>query len=200
MDLLPLAPEPAIRPGRRFAAAVTEVRIADGADFTTRLVDALVLALDGIEGDGHHGFTRRSGGREPWYPRGTVMRSGRQISVVSQEELAVVAERLGLPAVDPGALGANLVMSGVPRLSYLPAGTRLTFEAGATVVVEATNAPCRFAGRALAGRHPGRDDLELAFVEAARRHRGLVASVERAGVVAPGPVRVSVPEQWLWEG
>lgn len=200
MDLLSLPPEPVVRRGRKFTAAVTDLRIGDQSGFSTRPVERLDLALDGIVGDGHRGYTRRSGGREPWYPRGTDMRSGRQISIVSEEEMAVVAERLGLPAIDPGAIGANLVISGVPRLSYLPAGTRITFASGATLVVEGSNAPCRHAGRGLAAVNPGRDDLDLAFPEKAKRHRGVVASVDRAGEATLGPVSVAVPEQWIWEG
>jgi hypothetical protein len=41
----------------------------------------------------------------------------------------------------------------------------------------------------------------LAFPKAARRGRGLVAWVERPGVVTVGdPVSVRVPEQWLYRG
>ena len=62
------------------------------------------------------------------------------------------------------------------------------------------NGPCRFAGKALAAVNPGRPDLELGFVEAAKRRRGVVASVERAGVVGAGEtLSIRVPEQWVWQ-
>lgn len=201
---LPLAgdiAEPRKVKGRRLAATLVETRIGDVPGFATRAVGSLALGFEGIAGDGHAGFTRAAGGREPWYGRGTVIRSGRQVSIVASDELAEVAARLGLPAIDPGAIGANLVIAGVPRLSYLPAGTRIHLDGGASLVVEAQNAPCRFAGAALAAIHPGRDDLALGFVKAARNRRGLVASVERPGEARSGtPVSIRVPEQWIWAG
>lgn len=191
--------EPAILPARKAAARLNRVLIGDGAGFSTRAVDRLTLTLAGIAGDRHAGFARPAGGREPWYPRGAEMRSGRQLTVVGEEELAALAAALGLPAVDAATLGANLVLAGLPQLSFLPAGTRLHAPGGAALVVEGQNAPCRHAGRALAARHPGRDDLELAFVAAARRRRGLVASVERPGILEAGtPLSLRLPEQWIY--
>ena len=189
---------PRILPGRRLAAELTEVRIGDLGGFATRRVVVAELTHEGMAGDGHAGFTRKSGGREPWYPRGTVIRSGRQLSIVSEEELAWIAVDLGLPVLDPGLIGANMVIRGVPRLSFLPAGTRIVFAGGATVVVEGQNAPCRQSGRALAAAHPGRDDLELGFVTAGARRRGLVATVEKAGPVAAGAITLRIPEQWIY--
>ncbi|HUG62695.1 MAG TPA: molybdenum cofactor sulfurase [Methylomirabilota bacterium] len=194
------SPELKVHPGRKLEATVVACLIADGEDFRTRPVDDLQLALDGAVGDIHRGYTRASGSREPWYPRGTEIRSGRHLSIVSLEEMEEVAARLNLVMVDPGLIGANLVIAGIPRFSYLPPGTRLFFPSGA-VVVEAMNAPCRFAGRALADAHAGREDLEVGFVPAAKRRRGVVASVERAGRVSTGAtVSVRVPEQWIWAG
>lgn len=192
-------PLPKVRGGRKLAARLDVVLVGDLPGFATRPVERAVLGFEGLAGDGHAGFTRRAGGREPWYPRGTEMRSGRQLSILSAEELVSVAVDLGLDTVDPAALGGNMVISGVPRFSFLPAGTRLFFEGGASVVVEAQNAPCRHAGKALAEMHPGHDGLDLAFVAAAKRRRGVVASVERPGEIAAGTaVTVRIPEQWIW--
>ncbi|BBE72534.1 putative metal-sulfur cluster biosynthesis proteins YuaD [Pleomorphomonas sp. SM30] len=191
-------PEPEIVPGRKLAARLEAVLIADGDGFATRPVDRFDLTLEGIAGDHHAGHVRRAGGREPWYPRGTAIRSGRQVSIVSAEDLAEVAAALGLAAVPPEAIGANMVLSGVARLSFLPAGSRLFLAGGAALVVEAQNAPCRDAGAALA-RALGRPELETAFAKAAARRRGLVASVERAGAAEAGTaVSVRVPAQWIW--
>ncbi len=173
--------------------------VGDGPGFETRRVSDLAFGFDGIVGDGHAGLTRKAGGREPWFPRGTEIRSGRQVSIVSEEELAAVARDLGIEAVDPAVIGANLVLAGVPHFSYLPPRTLITFAGGATLVIEAQNAPCRLAGKALADRL-GRADLELAFVAAAKRRRGLVASVERPGRVSDaGEVALRIPEQWIYE-
>lgn len=188
-----------IYPGRRLVGRlVATLRTTGPVGFETDPVEGLDLALDGIAGDRHAGFTRSAGAREPWYRGGDEIRSGRQLSVVSTEELREIGDALGLPAVEAGWIGANLVIEGVPRLSFLPAGTRLFFESGAALVVEGQNAPCRHSGRALAG-HTGRPGDELSFPKAARRNRGLVVSVERAGRAAAGDaVTLRLPEQWIY--
>ena len=189
----------AIAPARTLRAQVAAVLTgADEERFETSPVEALDLRLDGLAGDRHAGFTRRAGPREPWHPRGAEIRSGRQISIVSTEELEEIGRAMGLGPIAPGWIGANLQLAGVPRLSFLPTGTRLFFDGGAALVVEAQNAPCRHAGRAIA-RHTERPGDELTFPKAARRLRGVVASVERAGRILPGmEVRVRLPEQWIY--
>jgi hypothetical protein len=54
-------------------------------------VASLAIGFDGVEGDYHAGPTRKSGGREPWYPRGTEIRNERQLSIVAADELAMAA-------------------------------------------------------------------------------------------------------------
>lgn len=188
-----------VHPVRQLTATlVATLATPQAEDFQTIAVAALDLSLKGLAGDRHAGFIRRSGGREPWYPRGTEMRSGRQLSIVSTEELREIAAAMGLPAIEAGWIGANLMLEGVERLSFLPANTRLFFESGASIVIEGQNAPCRFAGRAIAG-HTERPSDELTFPKAARRLRGVVASVERAGRIAPGEaVKIRLPEQWIY--
>lgn len=188
-----------VHSGRLLAGRLAGVlATVDPRSFETAPTPSLDLALDGMAGDRHAGFTRKAGGREPWYPRGMEMRSGRQISIVSTEELSGIAAAMKLATVEPGWIGANLVLEGVASLSFLPAGTRLFFEGGAALVVEGQNAPCRSAGRAIA-RHTGRPGDELWFPKAAKRLRGVVASVERAGAALAGSeVKVRLPEQWIY--
>lgn len=190
-----------VRPARKLAAKVTGTFLASGATFESFAVDALDLVLDGIVGDHHHGPTRRSGGREPWYPHGTSMRNDRQVSIVAPDELALVAGRMELPEIHPGWIGANLVLDGVPRLSMLPSGTLLFFAGGTTLKVDSQNKPCRIAGKLVATR-AGMADTEagaLAFPKAAQRLRGLVAWVEKPGRIENGEaVSVRIPEQWIY--
>jgi MOSC domain-containing protein YiiM len=162
-------------------------------------VPELAVDLAGVRGDRHYGFTRKAGSREPWYPRGTEIRSGRQVTIVSAEELAEIAMRLGLPALPATWIGANIVTEGVAALSHLPAGTRLFFAGNASLVVEGINAPCRDAGRAIV-RNSGRaNELELAFPKVAQGLRGVVASVERAGTILPDTeMQVRIPEQRIY--
>ncbi|ADZ69723.1 MOSC domain-containing protein [Polymorphum gilvum] len=186
--------------GRRLAGRVVSVLKTAGAEsFETARCDDLVLTFEGIPGDRHAGFTRRSGGREPWYPRGTEMANERQVSVLSAEELALVARRMDLPELRAEWIGGNIVLAGIPRLSLIPPRTRLVFEGGAVLRVDGDNAPCRIAGRAIAARYPERDGLDLLFPDKARRLRGLVAYVERPGTVRAGEAATAhVPEQWIY--
>ena len=186
-------------PRRTLSGSVAGMYVgADRDDPTSEPVAELRLDLAGVIGDRHHGFIRKAGSREPWYPRGSEMRSGRQVTVVSVDELAEIAARMQLAELRPEWIGANLAISGVPRLSLLPAGTRFRFPSGAALVVEGANAPCRVAGKAIA-QHTGSADAELAFAKAAVGLRGLVASVERAGTISAGDaVQVRIPEQRLY--
>ncbi|CDX13314.1 conserved hypothetical protein [Mesorhizobium sp. ORS 3324] len=202
IELFPTFGQPAdIVPGRKLAARAAALYMAPFDRFETRPVGELRLGFDGIEGDFHAGATRRSGGREPWYPRGTEMRNERQLSLVAADELAIVAERMGIAQIKPEWIGANLLIEGVPHLSMLPAGSLLFFKGGATIKVDAQNGPCRFSGRSVA-EHAGMADHEagaLLFPKVAKRLRGLVAWVEKPGVIKAGEeISVRVPEQWIY--
>jgi len=190
---------PATLPPRTLEGRVAGLlRTADPTSFETEAVERLELSLGGIEADRHAGYARASSGREPWYRRGTPLRNDRQLSILSTEELEVIAGRLGLAALPAGWIGANLVLEGIPQLTFLPRGTRLVVDEGAVIQVEAPNAPCRIAGRSVA-RHAGRDELELGFPREAAQLRGVVASVERAGPLKVGDrIVAKLPEQWLY--
>ncbi len=140
--------------GRRLKAQVAQVLMAGGRDFVSKPVEVLTLDYDGIQGDFHAGLTRQSGGREPWYERGTQMRNERQLSILSVEELAVIADNLGIARLEAGWIGANLVLEGVEAMSFLPPRTLMFFEGGVTLRIDGYNAPCRLAGGEIA-RHVG---------------------------------------------
>lgn len=167
--------------------------LAETRDFVTRPVAHAALVFGGLAGDLHHGLVRKADARTPWHKRGTAIANTRQVSLVSVEELADVAAALDIPALDPALVGANGVLADAPGLTATRPGTRLVFPSGATLFVTEANPPCRQPGRKLAAAH-GRPDLELAFVEAARGRRGLVALVEREGPVSAGdPIRTIAP-------
>ncbi len=190
-----------IRPARKLLARAAGVFLAPADHFETRPVDVLDITFEGIAGDYHAGLTRRSGGREPWYPRGTEMRNERHLSIVAPDELAGIATRMGIDEVKPEWIGANLLIDGVPQLSMLPAGTMLFFRNGVTLKVDGQNVPCRVAGRSVAA-NAGMADHEagsLLFPKVARRLRGLVAWVEKPGRIEVGEdISVRIPEQWIY--
>lgn len=193
-----------IVPARKLTAIVGRVMIADGDTFETRdvpqiSVDLEGIALDGLLGERHRGHARAADARVPWYPRGTPIRNARQISIVCSQELAEVAARMEIAEIRPEWLGANLVIEGVPSLSMLPRGTRLFFPTAASLAVEEQNVPCKGPGRMIARNVGGDAGMPFDFVRKAARKRGLVAWVERAGVIRVGDtVEIRIPEQWIY--
>jgi MOSC domain-containing protein YiiM len=166
---------------------VESVLIAFKADeMESETVAEAQVSFAGFEGDRHTGLTMRSGGRTPHYPRGTEIRNSRQVSIVSLEELITIAAELNLPRLQPGWLGANLCLSGIPLLTRLPAGTRLFFAQGVTLVVEGENKPCTTAGKTIQAQFPGVNGLAERFPKAGIGLRGLVAWVEKPGIIRPG--------------
>lgn len=192
---------PQRKPAFRLAGSATALYRTSGSGFETSPVAALDLGFDGLVGDRHGGLTRRAGGREPWYPRGTEIRNERQVSLLCAEELAETAEILGIEEIRPEWVGANLLIAGIARLSFLPPRTLLLFAGGVTLKIDGDNAPCRAAGHAVARHHAGRADIAFAYVRAARHRRGLVGWVEKPGRIEAGErFEARVPEQWIYGG
>lgn len=188
---------------KRFEARVEALFAALEGTAVSAPVDSLDLTFEGIAGDRHAGLTRKSGGREPWYKRGTQMRNERQLSVVCTDELAVAAQAMEIDRIAPEWIGANMVLSGVADLSKLPPRSLLFFEDGPTIKIDGQNAPCRFAGNEIAAHYPDRDAkaLALSFPKKAVGLRGLVGWVERPGSITVSQnVTVQVPQQWIWKG
>ncbi|MFK7791316.1 MAG: MOSC domain-containing protein [Devosiaceae bacterium] len=188
---------------KRFEARLTGLYASLDGGLVSAPVETLELTYEGIAGDRHAGLTRQSGGREPWYKRGTDMRNERQLSIVCRDELSDAARKMELDRIEPEWIGANMVLEGISDLSKLPPRTLLFFEGGATLKIDGQNAPCRFAGDSIAENYPDQDAkaVALAFPKKAVGKRGLVAWVEKPGSVAVGQaVTVQVPEQWIWQG
>ena len=154
------------------------------------------VTLEGFEGDRHAGMTRLSDTRTPHYPRGTEIRNSRQVSIVSAEEWSSISADMGLPELLPEWLGANLVLGGIPDLTHLPPSTRLSFPRDTVLVVEGENLPCTLPGEVIQGQYPHIPGLFAAFPKATIHRCGVVAWVERGGVICEGDmVAVRVPRQ-----
>jgi hypothetical protein len=160
--------------------------------------ETLTLSFAGPEGEDHGGLTRPSCSRVmDQYPRGTEIRNVRQLTIVSAEELAQIAAKMELDALDPAWLGATLVLEGIPDLSHLPPSSRLQGAQGATVVIDMQNRPCTLPARVIEDARPG---FGARFKPAAVGLRGVTAWVEREGSLSLGEVmRLHVPDQRTWE-
>ena len=160
-------------------------------------VDLFRLVFEGIEGDCHGGLVRKSDSRMlKQFKRNTPVKNARQISILSVEELADIASNMGIPAVKPEWVGANLVTSGIPELTLLPPSTRLQFPSGAMVVVDIENKPCRYPADIIEKHHPERT---MGFVKAAKHKRGVVGWVEAEGEVKTGDaITIWLPQQRIY--
>ena len=142
------------------------------------------LTFAGPDGDCHGGETRASDSRTlQLYKRNTPIRNVRQVTILSVEELEATAKALGIPAIDPGWFGANMVISGVPDFTLLLPSTRLQFPSGAVLVVDMENLPCKQIADVVAKHHP---EVQFKVVPAAMHKRGVTAWVEREGSVKEG--------------
>jgi hypothetical protein len=160
-------------------------------------VDRLPVTFAGPEGESHGGATRPSCSRvTAQYRRGTTIRNTRQLAILSAEDLAAIAAKMGVESLDPALVGATMVIEGIPDFSHIPPSSRLQGAGGATVVVDMENRPCTLPAKPIEARLPG---FGAKFKAAAKGRRGLTAWVEREGVFSVGEeVRLHIPDQPVW--
>lgn len=186
---------------KKLVGQVIDVLIAsNNRSLVTRKQAEVRVNFEGFVGDKHSGLTRLSDARTTHYPRGIEIRNCRQVSIVSFEELEEMATAMKLPKILPEWLGANLVCRRVPKLTYLPPSTRLFFPEDAVLVVEGENLPCMGPGKVIQSQYPDIPGLKTMFPKTALHKRGLVAWVERPGVIREGDVlRVEIPKQVIYD-
>ena len=160
-------------------------------------VERVELTFAGPVGEAHAGLTRPSCSRvTSQYPKGTEIRNTRQVSVLSLEELSATAQQMGVDALDPALVGANILLEGIPDFTHLPPSSRLQAESGATLVVDMENRPCQLPAREIERVSAGIGKL---YKAAAKGRRGFTAWVEREGTLVLGErVRLHVPDQRAW--
>lgn len=187
---------------REIEGIVRGVYIMSGENDQESVAQAeLDVFMDGVVGDRHYGATLKSNSRSPFYPRGTVIRNSRQVSILSAEELEALTARLGVDEIKAEWLGNNMVVSGIPDFSHLPPSTRLIFSSGAGLVVEAQNFPCKGPAQLIQSYYPEVPEFDKAFLREAMQARGIVAWVERPGRICPGDtVRVLLADLKPYNG
>ncbi|OZB15750.1 MAG: sulfurase [Rhodobacterales bacterium 34-62-10] len=190
---------PALKP-TDFSGRITWLGVVTSEDRAALIAEAreaMDLRFAGIAGSVHGGLTRASCSRvTAQHPRGTPIGNERQVSILSAEEMAEIAARMGLEALDPARLGASIVIEGIPDLSHLPPSSRLQAPSGAMLVVDMQNRPCILPARSIDTVHPG---YGRAFKPAANGRRGVTAWVQREGRIALGDrLTLHVPDQRVW--
>lgn len=188
----------ALKPTEFTGRVVWLGRVTDrGARLEAEALAEADLTFAGIAGEAHGGVTRPACSRvRKQHPRGTEIANVRQLSVLSAEELAVIAGKMGVDALDPAWLGASLVIEGIADFSHVPPSSRLQAPSGATLVIDMENRPCQLPARVIEEHKPGRGKL---FKPGAEGRRGVTAWVEREGRIALGDVlRLHIPDQPVW--
>jgi hypothetical protein len=176
---------------KTFDAKLVSVHVGKTVEFIKESIGTAQVELDGFVGDKHKSYMRGIYEGEA-YPPGTIRRNNRQWSAVSIEELKSISETMDLAEhLTARILGANLCFSGIPELSQLPKGSKLSFPSGATLIVEEYNPPCHDMSEEISrtrktksGDYPGK----LEFLKAAKKLRGLVGIVDVAGEINEGDV------------
>ena len=167
------------------------------AQLEAEAVAELTATFAGPVGEDHGGLTRPSCSRVvAQYPKGTTIRNTRQFTILSVEELAATAAKMGLERLDPALVGATMVIEGIPDLSHLPPSSRLQGPEGATLVVDIENRSCQLPAKPIEARHAG---FGARYKSAASGRRGLTAWVEREGVFRLNDaIRLHIPDQPIW--
>ena len=159
--------------------------------------DSVFAYFSGVDGEAHGGLTRPSCSRVlSQYKRDTPIRNVRQFTIVSAEDLAYIAQKIGVETFDPAWIGASMVISGIPDFTHIPPSSRLQFASGATLTVDMENLPCTLPAPVIEQDAPGHGRK---FKAAAKGRRGVTAWVECEGELRIGnAVRLHVPAQRAW--
>mgnify|MGYP001568339053 CR=1 FL=1 len=159
----------------------------------SKRVSSVQVLECGFLGDKHTGWLRGADVRARRYPEGTVIWNSRQLSLVSEEELAFVASKLGIPEIKPEWLGANICIRGILDFSFLQPRTKVFIpdkDGGLDIgiYITAPNKPCIGPGKIIQANYPDVPDLAVEFPKAAINKRGVVAVVEHGGFIQEGAI------------
>ena len=187
----------------KLTAHVHSVHTRSNNNLGTIEEDLIELALDGIVGDPHRGYTRVAWAGDK-QKKGTIRRNERQWSAVSIEEIKEIETAMNLEnTIDASTLGANLCLSGIANLSALPKGTLLQFPSGVELLVEEYNPPCMEMGKKIAELHCDRSNQPIentTFSKAAKLNRGIVGVIETTGKINKGDevtIIIYEPPSWI---
>ncbi|MGR3616795.1 MAG: MOSC domain-containing protein [Paracoccaceae bacterium] len=168
-----------------------------GGSLRAQARSALELSFEGVAGERHFGTNQASCMRvKNLHPQGMEIRNVRQLTILSEEELEMIARDMKLDRVNPEWLGATMVVRGIPDFTHIPPSSRLQGPDGWTLVADMENRPCIFPGREIEQDKPGHGPL---FKTAATGRRGITAWVQRPGHAQVGQqIAVFVPDQRAW--
>lgn len=189
---------PALKSTDYYATVLWLGSVADSAaNLTSVPLTEMPLSMAGYEAEFHAGLTRASCSRvKQQYPMGTDIKNARQLSIVSDEDLNLIAAEMGLETLEPHLIGASVVIQGIPDWSHVPPSSRLIGEGGPGLVVDMENRPCHLPAPFIDAENPG---FGKGFKAAANGRRGVAAFVEQVGSLTIGMrMRLHIPDQPTW--
>ncbi|NRB03996.1 MAG: MOSC domain-containing protein [Rhodobacteraceae bacterium] len=189
---------PALKPTQFAAEVIWLGRVVSGGEgIRSEVIEGAFASFDGFDGEVHGGATRPSCVRtKAQHPKGTTIRNVRQLSILSEEQVAQTAAEMGIAQIDPTWLGASLIVRGIPDFTHVPPSSRLQAPSGATLVIDMENRPCQFPAKEIEKEEAGFGKL---YLPAARGRRGVTAWVEREGDIRIGDkMTLHVPDQPVW--
>jgi hypothetical protein len=160
-------------------------------------VDMLEATFSGPKGESRYGTTRPADGRlRQQYPRDCAVRNTRQFCIISAEELTIIAAKMGVDALEPQWLGANMMIEGLADFSQIPPSSRLITPSGAGLCIDLENRPCHLPAKVIDQYLP---NMGREFKAAATGLRGVTAWVEREGILRVNDEMVlHIPDQPAW--
>lgn len=189
---------PALLP-TTFSGRITWLGVNADRDQTLRSVAVaeMQLTFAGLATESRAGLTRPSCSRViGQYPRDTEIRNTRQVCIVSAEDLAQIAENMGIEAIDPAWLSTSIVIKGIPDFTLIPPASRLITANGTAITVDIENRPCHLPAPVISEDLP---DKGRAFKLAAKGLRGVTGWVEREGLLRLNDeITLHVPDQPAW--
>ena len=189
---------PALKPTDYYATVQWLGSVVDSeSNLTSSALEEMPLSMAGYEAEFHAGLTRPSCSRvKQQYEKGTEIKNARQLSIVSEEELALIAADMGIEVLDPRLIGASVMLRGIPDWSHVPPSSRLIGDAGPGLIIDMENRPCHLPAPFIDAENPG---FGKGFKVAAKGRRGVTASVEQIGTLTLGmTLRLHIPDQPAW--
>jgi hypothetical protein len=211
ISAIELNKEPNVKESFEVVGRVETVLVAHtfNSHISTPVEKINVLIREGVRGDIHAG-RRLVDVREKellsfGLPKRMEIANHREFSALSIEEMSEISQAMGVPDLPPGLLGENLIVSGIPRFTQLPVGTKLFFKKNnvpqtAVLVVWGENTPCKKPSEALQQHYSELPNIAASFVRHAVGKRGVVGSVYSSGVITQGDIVIAkIPKQYTYE-
>lgn len=157
--------------------------------------DKLLLDWDGIREDRHYGRIKFAGVREEYMHKGEEMLNLRQISIVSKEELNVIAENLKIDHIEAEDLGANILIEGIKNFTEIPFGSVMKFKYGTVLLLTGDNFPCILPGKELSKREENHL-IASQFAKKAMHLRGQTALILKSGIIKRNDnIEIVIPKE-----